>query len=66
MLIVSRPEVNVDTIVEFDPQQRFIKLPITNYLKLLNVWDTINRPQVALINAVNDPKYRFICGATKS
>jgi phage terminase large subunit len=63
MLVVSRPDVNVDTIVDFDPQQRFIKLPITNYLKLLNVWDTINRPQIALINSVNDPKYRFICAA---
>jgi phage terminase large subunit len=63
MLVVSRPDVNVDAITEFDPQQRFIKLPITNYLKLLNIYDTINRPQVALINAVNDPKYRFICAA---
>ena len=63
MLIVSRPDINVDVIQEFDPQQRFIKLPITNYLKLLDVYDTINRPQVALINAVNDPKYRFICAA---
>lgn len=63
MLVVSRQDVNVDAITEFDPQKRFIKLPITNYLKLLNVWDTINRPQIALINAVNDPKYRFICAA---
>ena len=63
MLLVSRENVNVDAIEDFDPQQRFIKLPITNYLKLLNVWDTINRPQIALINAVNDPKYRFICAA---
>ena len=63
MLVVSRPDINVDVIQEFDPQQRFIKLPITNYLKLLDVYDTINRPQVALINAVNDPKYRFICAA---
>ena len=63
MLLVSRPDINVDVIQEFDPQQRFIKLPITNYLKLLDVYDTINRPQVALINAVNDPKYRFICAA---
>ena len=63
MLLVSRENVNVDVIQEFDPQQRFIKLPITNYLKLLNIYDTINRPQVALINAVNDPKYRFICAA---
>jgi hypothetical protein len=49
--------------VEFEPQHRFIKLPITNYLKLLNLWDTINRPQIALINAINDPKYRFVCAA---
>ena len=63
MLTVSRPNINVDAITEIDPQQRFIKLPITNYLKLLDVYDTINRPQVALINAVNDPKYRFICAA---
>ena len=63
MLVVSRPDVNVEEIVDFDPTKRFIKLPITNYLKLLYVWDTINRPQVALINAVNDPKYRFICAA---
>ncbi len=63
MLLVSRPDVNCDFIEEFDPQRRFIKLPITNYLKLLGIWDTINRPQVALINAVNDPKYRFVCAA---
>jgi phage terminase large subunit len=63
MLVVSRKDVNCDAIVEFDPQKRFIKLPIVNYLKLLNIWDTINRPQIALINAVNDPKYRFVCAA---
>jgi phage terminase large subunit len=62
MLTISR-DVNCDAIVEFDPQQRFIKLPIDNYLKLLGIYDTINRPQIALINAVNDPKYRFICAA---
>lgn len=45
-----------------------------NYLKLLpavdpstgekcSAWDQTNRPQIALINAVNNPKYRFICAA---
>lgn len=63
MLTISRSDVNCDTIVDFDPSNRFIKLPITNYLKLLGIWDTINRPQIALINAVNDPKYRFVCAA---
>jgi len=63
MLTISRPDVECDVITEFAPQSRFIKLPITNYLKLLDIYDSINRPQVALINAVNDPKYRFICAA---
>jgi len=63
MLTISRPDVDCDQIVEFPADRRFIKLPITNYLKLLGIWDTVNRPQMALINAVNDPKYRFICAA---
>lgn len=63
MLTISRPDVGCDAITEFAPQSRFIKLPITNYLKLLDIWDTVNRPQIALINAVNDPKYRFVCAA---
>jgi phage terminase large subunit len=62
-LVVSRPDVNRDAITEFPADTRFIKLPITNYLKLLDIYDTINRPQIALINAINDPKYRFVCAA---
>lgn len=63
MLTISRPDVNCDAIQEFPADQRFIKLPITNYLKLLGIYESINRPQIALINAVNDPKYRFVCAA---
>ena len=63
MLTISRPDVNCDAITEFPADSRFIKLPITNYLKLLGIYETINRPQIALINAVNDPQYRFICAA---
>jgi phage terminase large subunit len=63
MLTVSRPDVDCDAITEFDASTRFIKLPITNYLKLLGIYESINRPQTALINAVNDPKYRFVCAA---
>jgi hypothetical protein len=63
MLTISRADVECDAIVDFSPTTRFIKLPITNYLKLLGIYDTINRPQIALINAVNDPKYRFVCAA---
>jgi phage terminase large subunit len=63
MLVVSRNNVETEYIKEFDPTKRFIKLPIDNYLRLLNLYDTINRPQIALINSVNDPQYRFICAA---
>jgi hypothetical protein len=68
MLTISRDDVSSDVIQEYDPNQRFIKLPIKNYLKLLTVggtpvYETINRPQVALINAINNPKYRFVCAA---
>lgn len=74
MLEVSRSGVEVDSIVDFPLDKRFIKLPIVPYLKLLpardpiseavsNVHEQLNRPQIALINCVNDPKYRFICAA---
>lgn len=63
MLVVSRPNIQTDYICEFDATQRFIKLPIDNYLRLLNIYETINRPQIALVNAINDPQYRFVCAA---
>ena len=63
MLTISRPDVERSAIREFPADKRFIKLPIANYLKLLGIWETINDPQFALINAVNDPKYRFVCAA---
>jgi phage terminase large subunit len=63
MLTISRPDVESEFIVDFPADRRFIKLPISNYLKLLGIYETINRPQIALINAVNDPKYRFVCAA---
>lgn len=68
MLLVSRDDIDRINITEYSAAERFIKLPITNYLKLLTfdgkvVFDELNRPQTALINAVNSPKYRFICAA---
>jgi len=74
MLTISRPDIDSETITEFPADKRFIKLPIVNYLKLLpaydmetgittSAWEQVNRAQVALINAVNNPKYRFVCAA---
>ncbi len=74
MLTVSRTDVDTERITEFPPATRFIKLPIVPYLKLLPIMDPetlektnalecLNRPQKALINAINNPKYRFVCAA---
>lgn len=63
MLTISRDDVQSEVLTEFPLATRFIKLPIENYLKLLGAWDDLNSPQMALINAVNNPKYRFICAA---
>lgn len=67
MLEVSRA-IKVDEIEDVDISSRFIKLPIVPYLKLLhyngkNAYDEINRAQIALINALNSPNYRFIVAA---
>ena len=65
MLEISRSDIVGHEIIEYPVEQRFIKLPIQNYLDLLrgNHPDETNDAQRALINAVNSPKYRFICAA---
>lgn len=47
--------------MDIAPENRFIKLPIEGYLDLLGIEP--NTSQTAIINAVNNPKYRFVCAA---
>ena len=47
--------------MDLSPESRFIKLPIAEYLELLGIEP--NSSQKAIINAVNNPKYRFVCAA---
>ena len=47
--------------MELSSDSRFIKLPIEGYMDLLGIEP--NTSQTAIINAVNNPKYRFICAA---
>ena len=61
MLDVSRKDILSSNIMDFNPMERFIKLPIDSYLDLLGV--SPNSAQIALINAINNPKYRFVCAA---
>jgi len=54
---ISRKDIITDRVIKGD----FLKVPITGYLDLLRI-DPIPS-QIALINAINNPKYRFIVGA---
>ena len=61
MLEISRKDIPQGDIVEYPSEDRFIKLPIMPYMDLLGIKPIPS--QVAIINAINNPKYRFICGA---
>jgi hypothetical protein len=61
MLTISRPEISSSEITEFPTDSRFIKLPVDKYIALLNI--VPNGPQIAIVNAINNPQYRFIVGA---
>ena len=58
---ISRRDIISDEIVEIGSEARFLKLPIAPYMELLNV--TPLPSQIAIINAINNPKYRFVSAA---
>jgi len=58
---VSRQDVITDSIVELEKTTRFLKLPVYPYLEMLGI--SALPSQMAIINAINNPKYRFICAA---
>jgi hypothetical protein len=58
---VSRSDIITDEVVELKSETRFLKLPTAPYLELLGVKPLPS--QMAIINAINDPKYRFVCAA---
>ena len=61
MIELSRKDIVSDNLMAFQEQSRFIKLPMEGYLELLGI--TPNTSQHAIINAINNPKYRFVCAA---
>jgi phage terminase large subunit len=61
MLEISRKDISEGELVSYSSEERFIKLPIMPYMDLLGVIPIPS--QIAIINAINNPKYRFICGA---
>ena len=58
---VSRRDIISEEIIELGSEAKFLKLPIGPYLNLLNV--TPLPSQIAIINAINNPKYRFVSAA---
>jgi hypothetical protein len=58
---ISRRDILSDQIYDLQSETRFLKLPVAPYLKLLGVKALPS--QVAIINAINNPKYRFISAA---
>ncbi len=71
MLEVSRPDISTTEIQQFPVKERFIKVPIEKYLNILPGYKEDPKevgldpipPQIALINALNNPKYRFVVAA---
>lgn len=55
---VSRSYINTESLVDFGLNERFFALPVENILQEEGI--TPNNPQIAIINAVNDPRHRFI------
>jgi|TARA_R110001592_G_scaffold121512_5_gene327218 hypothetical protein len=47
--------------MDYPTEDRFIKLPIEGYMELLGIKP--NSSQTAIINAINNPKYRFVTAA---
>jgi hypothetical protein len=61
LIDISRADVEKDYLMDFESENRFIKLPINGYMDLLGI--NPNTSQNAIINAINNPKYRFVCAA---
>jgi hypothetical protein len=57
MLRISRDDIPTDALVDYGSSS-FLRLPLQGYLDAINI--TPIGPQIALANAVNNPKYRFI------
>ncbi len=58
---VSRKDIITEKIVEVQSSDKFLKLPPEPYLDMLGIEPL--ESQMAMINAVNNPKYRFIVAA---
>jgi len=61
MIKISRSDIVHRELVDYRKTDRFLKLSAKEYLRLLGI--TPLGPQIAIINAINNPKYRFVTAA---
>jgi phage terminase large subunit len=61
MLEISRSDVSATEYQVFPADKKFIKLSVEKYLKFGD--KVANKPQIAIINALQNPKYRFVTAA---
>lgn len=59
-MLVSRDYLRYDALVDFPVEERFLKLPIEAFLELEGIEPIA--PQIAMINAIQDPRHRQIVG----
>lgn len=59
-MLVSREGIVTDRLVEFPVSERFLKLPFAAFLELEGIEPQPS--QIAMINAIEDPRYRQVVG----
>lgn len=59
-MLVSRDYLRYDTLIEFPVEERFLKIPIENLLEIEGI--TPLPSQIALINAIQDPRHKQVIG----
>ncbi|WYX90295.1 terminase large subunit [Salmonella phage KKP_3822] len=55
---VSRDYINTTDVIDFGIDKRFFRLPVSSILAQEGI--TPNAPQIAIINALEDPRHRFV------
>lgn len=63
-MFCSRDYINCEEILDFPLDQRFFAFDVNNFISQMKADNGSpiipNRPQIAIINAVNDPRHRFV------
>lgn len=58
-MIVSRAYIDYEQLLEFSVEDRFLKLPVINFFEKVEKIQLL-APQIAMVNALNDPRHRFV------